>query len=196
MAIIAAAETSPMGEINMPPLIDVMLVLLVMFIITIPLQTHAVKLDLPKDCPNCPVIDRLKNKLVITNSGAILWNGNGVSMHQLRYLIEGSARKNPEPELHFQPEPEARFELVDEVLAMTKRAGVRRNGLCRQRGVPQLLECYFVATGLNIPRPGDTSRAWPSAPSSAPPHSSIRRSVMTARSRASPAASTGSRPPS
>jgi biopolymer transport protein ExbD len=128
MAIIAAADTSPMGEINMTPLIDVMLVLLVMFIITIPLQTHAVKLDLPADCRTCPDVEMPKNKLVITNSGAILWNGAPVSKQELRYLLVHSARGQPEPELHFQPESEARFELVDEVLAMTKRAGVRRMG--------------------------------------------------------------------
>ena len=75
MAISATREAPMMGEINMTPLIDVMLVLLVMFIITIPLQTHAVKLDLPRDCPGCPFIDRVKNKIVVTTSGAILWNG-------------------------------------------------------------------------------------------------------------------------
>jgi len=127
MAFTATADSSPMGEINMTPLIDVMLVLLVMFIITIPLQTHAVKLDLPK-CEGCPVPQVLKNKLVITNGNVILWNGTAVSRQDLRYLLNQTTRMNPEPELHFQPEPEARFELVDEVLAMTKRAGVKKMG--------------------------------------------------------------------
>ena len=128
MAFSAAAESSPMDEINMTPLIDVMLVLLVMFIITIPLQTHAVKLDLPVDCPACPQLEQPKNKLVITNGNQILWNGNSVSKEELRFMVGQSARTRPEPELHFQPEAEARFELVDEVLAMTKRAGVKRLG--------------------------------------------------------------------
>ena len=127
MALKTAAESAPMGEINMTPLIDVMLVLLVMFIITIPLQTHAVKLDLPK-CEGCPVPQALKNKLVITNGNAILWNGTPVSKQDLRYLLNQTARMKPEPELHFQPESEARFALVDEVLAMTKRAGVKKMG--------------------------------------------------------------------
>ena len=127
MALNAAAESSPMGEINMTPLIDVMLVLLVMFIITIPLQTHAVKLDLPK-CEGCPVPQALKNKLVITNGNEILWNGTPVSKQDLRYLLDQTARMKPEPELHFRPESEARFALVDEVLAMTKRAGVKKMG--------------------------------------------------------------------
>ena len=76
----------PMMDINMTPLIDVMLVLLIMFIITIPIQTHAVKLDLPVDQPNTPPppIDPVKNKVVITAGGEILWNGTPVQQEQLR----------------------------------------------------------------------------------------------------------------
>ncbi|HKH29305.1 MAG TPA: biopolymer transporter ExbD [Sphingomicrobium sp.] len=120
----------PMMEINMTPLIDVMLVLLIMFIITIPIQTHAVKLDLPVDQPNTPPppIDPVKNKVVITAQGQILWNGNAVSPEQLRQYLELSQQIQPIPELHLQPEPEARYELVDEVLAITKRAHVEKMG--------------------------------------------------------------------
>ena len=128
MALAATAETSPMGEINMTALIDVMLVLLVMFIITIPLQTHAVKLNLPAKCEGCPTPQALKNTLTITNDGAIFFNDKSLSRDELRYILDETARIKPEPELHFQPESEARFELVDEVLAMTKRAGVKRMG--------------------------------------------------------------------
>ena len=120
----------PMMDINMTPLIDVMLVLLIMFIITIPIQTHAVKLDLPVDQPNSPPppIDPVKNKVVITAQGQILWNGNAVSPEQLRQYLELSQQIQPIPELHLQPEPEARYELVDEVLAITKRAHVEKMG--------------------------------------------------------------------
>jgi biopolymer transport protein ExbD len=120
----------PMMDINTTPLIDVMLVLLIMFIITIPIQTHAVKLDLPIDQPNQPPppIDPVKNKVVITAPGAILWNGSPVSADQLRLYLEQSQQMNPIPELHLQPEPEARYELVDEVLAITKRAHVEKMG--------------------------------------------------------------------
>lgn len=120
----------PMMDINMTPLIDVMLVLLIMFIITIPIQTHAVKLDLPVDQTNSPPppIDPVKNKVVITQSGAILWNGNPVNQEQLRQYLELSQQINPIPELHLQPEPDARYELVDEVLAITKRAHVEKMG--------------------------------------------------------------------
>jgi biopolymer transport protein ExbD len=120
----------PMMDINMTPLIDVMLVLLIMFIITIPIQTHAVKLDLPVDQQNTPPppIDPIKNKVVITAAGEILWNGEAVSPPQLRQYLELSQQIQPIPELHLQPEPEARYELVDEVLAITKRAHVEKMG--------------------------------------------------------------------
>jgi biopolymer transport protein ExbD len=119
----------PMMDINMTPLIDVMLVLLIMFIITIPIQTHAVKLDLPQDQNSPPPpIEPVKNKVVITAAGQILWNGAPVDQNQLRQYLELSQQMNPVPELHLQPEPEARYETVDEVLAITKRAHVEKMG--------------------------------------------------------------------
>jgi biopolymer transport protein ExbD len=125
-----AAEGEPMMDINTTPLIDVMLVLLIMFIITIPIQTHAVKLDLPQDQPNQnpPPIDPVKNKIVITQAGQILWNGLPVSPILLRQYLDQTTTMTPVPELHMQPEPEARYELVDEVLAITKRANVTAMG--------------------------------------------------------------------
>ena len=126
----ANTEGEPMMDINMTPLIDVMLVLLIMFIITIPIQTHAVKLDLPVDQTNLPPppIDPVKNKVVITAAGQIVWNGAPVDQTQLRQYLELSQQMNPIPELHLQPEPEARYVLVDEVLAITKRAHVEKMG--------------------------------------------------------------------
>ena len=128
MAVIAATEATPVGDINMTPLIDVMLVLLVMFIITMPLQTDAVKIDLPADCSACPQPDGVRNKLVVTNDNKLLWNGTELSKPQLASMLGRTATIEPQPELHLQPEANARFELVDEVLAMTKRAGITRMG--------------------------------------------------------------------
>jgi biopolymer transport protein ExbD len=124
------AEGAPMMEMNMTPLIDVLLVLLIMFIITIPPQTHAVKLDLPQNNPNDvpPPIDPVKNKIVITQPGAILWNGTPVNQAQLRQFLDVTQQMDPVPELHLQPEPTARYELVDEVLAVTKQAKVSKMG--------------------------------------------------------------------
>jgi biopolymer transport protein ExbD len=124
------AEGEPMMDINTTPLIDVMLVLLIMFIITIPIQTHAVKLDLPVNSEQNtpPPIDPVKNKIVITQPGQILWNGVPKTPLELRQLLDITTTMTPVPELHLQPEPEARYELVDEVLAVTKRANVTAMG--------------------------------------------------------------------
>ena len=119
----------PMLDINVTPLIDVMLVLLIMFIITIPIQTHAVKLDLPVNTDNPqPPIDTVKNKVVITANRQILWNGSPVSQQQLRQYLDVTQQMNPIPELHLQPDATAPYVLVDEVLAVTKRAHVSKMG--------------------------------------------------------------------
>ncbi|HKX92523.1 MAG TPA: biopolymer transporter ExbD [Sphingomicrobium sp.] len=123
-------QGEPVLDINVTPLIDVLLVLLIMFIITIPIQTHAVKLDLPVATPNQqpPPIEPVKNKIVVTANGQILWNGSPVSQQQLRQYLEITQQMNPIPELHLQPDSTARYELVDEVLAITKRAHVQKMG--------------------------------------------------------------------
>ena len=123
-------DDEPMMDINTTPLIDVMLVLLIMFIITIPLQTHAVKLDLPQDQPNQqpPPIDPVKNKIVISPQDQVLWNGTPIDLALLKQYLDVTQTMNPVPELHLQPEPNARYELVDEVLAVTKRARVEKMG--------------------------------------------------------------------
>jgi biopolymer transport protein ExbD len=122
-------QGDPMLDINVTPLIDVMLVLLIMFIITLPVQTHAVKLDLPQDQnSNPPPIMPTKNKVVITADGQILWNGSPVNPQQLRLYLDATQQMDPIPELHLQPEPNARYELVDQVLAITKRAHVDKMG--------------------------------------------------------------------
>ena len=124
------AEGEPMMEINTTPLIDVMLVLLIMLIITIPPQTHAVKLDLPVNQPNQPPppIQPLKNTVGVTAGNQITWNGTPITQDQLRSYLEVTQQMNPIPELHLQPDASARYELVDEVLAITKKAHVQKMG--------------------------------------------------------------------
>ena len=128
MTVAAAPQDhGPMMEMNTTPLIDVMLVLLVMLIITIPLQSHAVKLDLPNGPPTV-LPDRVKNKLVIGENGALLFNGRGVDRPQLEALLYATGQLRPEPELQLQPAPGAPYGTVDEVLAMTRRAQLTRLG--------------------------------------------------------------------
>ncbi|MGH6729725.1 MAG: ExbD/TolR family protein [Sphingomicrobium sp.] len=124
------SSAEPMIDINTTPLIDVMLVLLIMLIITIPIQTHAVKLDLPVQQPNQtpPPIDPVKNTVVVSANGQILWNGAPVTQPVLRSYLDTTQQMNPIPELHLQPDATARYELVDEVLAITKKAHVQKMG--------------------------------------------------------------------
>jgi len=130
MAISGGSDDGePMMDINTTPLIDVMLVLLIMFIITIPVQTHAVKVDLPQNSnqPQNP-IEPDKNTISIDPAGVVAWNGTPVDDLTLRQYLDQTTQLNPEPELHFQPDPQARYEVVDRVLAVIKRSGVTKLG--------------------------------------------------------------------
>ena len=126
----SSASDEPIMDINTTPLIDVLLVLLIMFIITIPIQSHAVKLDLPQPNPNQvqPPVDPVKNKIVVMNNGATMWNGTPVDQAQLRLLLDQSLQIDPVPELHLQPEPTAPYSFVNEVLVTTRQAGVTKMG--------------------------------------------------------------------
>jgi biopolymer transport protein ExbD len=119
----AVENASPLLDLNTTPLIDVMLVLLVMFIITIPIQTHAVKLDLPT-CANCPKPDATVNTVTISPGGQIAWNDAPISKQELGYMQQ----MRPTPELHLRPDAGARYGTVDEVLAIIKRAHVEKFG--------------------------------------------------------------------
>ncbi|MEG3146252.1 MAG: biopolymer transporter ExbD [Sphingomonas sp.] len=123
-------DGSPMMDMNTTPLIDVMLVLLIMFIITIPPQTHAVKVDLPINDPNAvkPPVDPQKNTVFIDPTGTVTWNGTPVDLVTLRQFLDQTKGISPEPELHFQPHPQARYDKVDQVLAVIKRSGIQKLG--------------------------------------------------------------------
>ncbi len=118
-------EGAPMGDMNTTPLIDVMLVLLIMFIITLPIQSHAVKIDLPVPPENpTDAPPPQQNKIFIAPEGAVLWNGTPVNSTQLAYELERTKQVQPAPELQFEPHPEARYLIVDQTLAIIKRSEV------------------------------------------------------------------------
>ena len=121
-------DGSPMMEMNTTPLIDVMLVLLIMFIITIPVQTHAVKIDLPVPTDAKNNVDPEKNKITIDPAGTIAWNGSPVDLAQLAQFLEQTKALPVEPELQVQPDPYARYIVVDNVMAVIKRSGVGKLG--------------------------------------------------------------------
>ncbi|ODU69073.1 MAG: biopolymer transporter ExbD [Novosphingobium sp. SCN 66-18] len=123
-------DGSPMMEMNTTPLIDVMLVLLIMFIITIPVATHAVNINLPQASPPNPnqTVDPVKNKLVLTTAGQILWNGAPTTEGQLVSLLSATKAMNPEPELQFQPEEYASYEVANRILKIITDSKVTKFG--------------------------------------------------------------------
>ena len=128
MAVGDRDENEPMMDMNTTPLIDVMLVLLIMFIITLPVQTHAVKIDLPVPTDAKNNVDPEKNKVMIDPRGVITWNGTPIDLAQLSQYLEQTKALPVEPELQVQPDPYARYIVVDRVMAVVKRSGVGKLG--------------------------------------------------------------------
>lgn len=124
-------DGQPMMEMNTTPLIDVMLVLLIMLMITIPPVTHAVNIDLPvannEPPPDVPV-DPVINKIIILPDSTIQWNGTPVTLQQMEQFLAQTKSMNPEPELQFQPAPTAIYDTVDKALAAVKRSGITKFG--------------------------------------------------------------------
>ena len=122
-------DGQPMMEMNTTPLIDVMLVLLIMLIFTLPVATHSIDIDLPQ-ASNVPTenIDPIKNKIVLTPQNQILWNGEPISDSTLVANLQTSMAYAVEPELQFEPEPQASYDLSARVLSIIKASGVTKFG--------------------------------------------------------------------
>ena len=122
------ANSAPMAEINMIPLIDVMLVLLVIFIVTAPLLTHAVKINLPK-ASSSPSITKPENiALGIKADGQIYWNGDAIDEAGLAQRCARAAKLDPQPEVHIRAERTTQYERVAKVMSEAARAGLTRIG--------------------------------------------------------------------
>ena len=118
----------PMAEINMIPLIDVMLVLLIIFIVTAPLLTHSIKINLPKATTQVNLEKRETVTLSIDASGKLFWDNDRVDDAQLAANLAGAARRNPQPELHLRAEKTTRYQRLADVMSAAQNAGVVKIG--------------------------------------------------------------------
>ncbi len=128
MRMTFAAPSEPLGELNTTPLIDVLLVLLILFIITIPAATHSVDLELPTD-DSTATLNPVINKVMVTADNRVLWNAAPVSQAQLAGLITTAARLPVEPALQFEAEAAARYDLAAQTVRTIKLAGAGTFGL-------------------------------------------------------------------
>lgn len=131
MSVGSSGEGNEMCEINTTPLIDIMLVLLITLIVTLPRMTDAVKLDMPPPNPNQPppVVQPEVINLDIYYDGAIAWNGMPVkSFTDLDAQFKEAAAENPQPELHLAPDSHAKYGIVAQVLASAQRNHMEKIG--------------------------------------------------------------------
>jgi len=125
-----------MNEINMTPLVDVMLVLLIIFIITVPVMQHSVNIELPR-ASNQPQDARPETiRLSVDAQGTYFWNERPVADAQLPALLRAEAARDPQPELHIRGDRSVRYEKVAQAMAAAQQAGLRRIGFITEPAQP------------------------------------------------------------
>ncbi|MBK6358927.1 MAG: biopolymer transporter ExbD [Comamonadaceae bacterium] len=117
-----------MNEINMTPFVDVMLVLLIIFIITVPVMKHAVNVDLPRASSQREDAKPETVRLAVQADGTYYWNESKVTDEALPGLLRTEAAKNPQPDLHIRGDKAVRYERVAQALAAAQQAGLRKIG--------------------------------------------------------------------
>ncbi len=130
-------DNEPLAEINMVPLIDVMLVLLIIFMVTAPLLTHAVKVDLPKAASSANISKQDAIQLNIDANGQVFWNGEKIDAGQLNAKLAESAARAQQPELHIGAERTTPYEKVAQVMSEAARLGVTRIGFVTDPNTPK-----------------------------------------------------------
>ncbi len=118
----------PMSEINVTPLVDVMLVLLIIFIITAPLLTHGIKIDLPRAASSAAPEKPETITLSVDDAGRAFWNGKAVSDAELPAIMAEAARQQPQPELHLRADQATRYQKLAEIMSLARNAGIARMG--------------------------------------------------------------------
>ena len=125
-----------LSEINMIPFIDVMLVLLIIFIITVPVINHAVNVDLPR-ASNQKLLDKPQNvRLTVNADGAYFWNDEAVTDAVFEQRLKQAATQQPQPELHIRGDRAVRYERVAQALATAQRVGVQKIGFVTEPQTP------------------------------------------------------------
>ena len=117
-----------MNEINMTPLVDVMLVLLIIFIITVPVMKHAVNIDLPRASTQVQEIKPQTIRLSVAGDGQYFWNETPASDESITQQLKAAALQAPQPELHIRGDKAVRYERVAQVMASAQQAGVKKIG--------------------------------------------------------------------
>jgi biopolymer transport protein ExbD len=125
-----------MNEINMTPLVDVMLVLLIIFIITVPVMKHSVNIDLPRASSTPQDAKPQSVRLSVDAQGRYFWNEQELAEAELLPRLEAAAARNPQPELHLRGDKQARYERVAQALAAAQRAGLRKIGFITEPRTP------------------------------------------------------------
>jgi biopolymer transport protein ExbD len=119
---------TPMADMNVVPLVDVMLVLLVIFIVTAPLLTHSVKIDLPKAASSANITKPEHIEFGIREGGELFWNGEKLALAELGPRFAAVSKQQPQPELHIRADRNARYESVALVMSAAAKAGLTRIG--------------------------------------------------------------------
>ena len=130
----SGSNAAPMAEINVIPLVDIMLVLLIIFIITIPVMTHAVKIDLPRDNPNPPTTEPVVVRIYVEFDGSIYWNGTPVDQQTFRDYVAVENAKDPQPEVHVDAHRRVPYVYVANVLFTLQRGGLQKVGFVPGEG--------------------------------------------------------------
>ena len=125
-----------MNEINMTPLVDVMLVLLIIFIITVPVMKHSVNIDLPRATSTPQDAKPETIRLSVDAQGNYFWNEQPVAEADLLPRLAAEAKREPQPELHLRGDREARYERVAQALAAAQRSGLRKIGFVTEPKAP------------------------------------------------------------
>ncbi|MBK8739897.1 MAG: biopolymer transporter ExbD [Betaproteobacteria bacterium] len=122
------SDSAAMAEINMTPLVDVMLVLLIIFMITIPVLNHSVKIDLPRAVNQPNQVKPQTINVAIDNDGKVYWNGFVIDEAAMKARIAQAAREEPQPELHLRADRKTEYERVARVMAAAQSGGLGKIG--------------------------------------------------------------------